>query len=246
MNRKERKEKANQHYILMNYKYKDEINFSVRNSKIYTENSIFKKNKNNESPSFEIIDIDTANALDNISNGRVGLLNFASFRYPGGGFLNGSLAQEEALCHDSTLYNVLENFLDYYDYNNKHDNKGMYLNRAIYSPQVYFSTQDKYANVITCAAPNYRAGKEKNISKEQNIKYLKSRINFILDIAEDNNIECLILGAFGCGVFQQDPNEVVSIFLQECKNRTFKKVIFAIPDKDSHNYKCFNSFIENL
>lgn len=245
--RNDKKEKAKQHYIFMGYQYKNEINFSVKNSKIYIKNNIFNKNKNNNyNTSFEILDIGTSDALNNISDGKIGLLNFASFKNPGGGFLKGSLAQEEALCHDSILYNVLEKFSDFYDYNNKHSNRGMYLDRAIYSPNIYFSTQDKFANVITCAAPNYKAGKKNNISKEQNTKYLRSRINFILNIAEDNNIDCLILGAFGCGVFEQDPNEVASIFLQECSNRNFKKIIFAIPDKNSYNYKCFNSFIENL
>ena len=45
--RNDKKEKAKQHYIFMGYQYKNEINFSVKNSKIYIKNNIFNKNKNN-------------------------------------------------------------------------------------------------------------------------------------------------------------------------------------------------------
>ena len=39
---------------------------------------------------------------------KIAVLNFASFKNPGGMFYNGSSAQEESLCHESFLYNVLK------------------------------------------------------------------------------------------------------------------------------------------
>lgn len=246
--KEKRKEQAKQHYALMKYQYKNEINFSIKNSKIYTDKSTFLKRANVFEDTLLLLSgMNSTEALAWIpSNGKAGLLNFASFKNPGGGFLKGALAQEEALCHDSTLYNVLENFTDFYAYNNKHFNKSMYLNRAIYSPSIFFPSQDKFIDIITCAAPNYKAGKEKGITKEQNSLYLKNRIKFILDIAQDNDIEYLILGAYGCGVFQQDPNEVASIILQLYKEYHFKALIFAIPDKDGYNHKSFKHQIKDF
>ena len=123
----------------------------------------------------------------------------------------------------------------------------MYKNRALYSPNVTFinpkDDSEVICDVITCAAPNYSAGfKYGNVSKEENSKYLDSRIKFVLDIAADQKIDTLILGAFGCGVFKQNPQEVAEIFIKYLKttHKCFKKVIFAIPaDVNSTNYSAF-------
>ena len=51
------------------------------------------------------------------ASGPVTLLNFASARNVGGGFINGAKAQEEDLCRCSALYPCLESCTDYYETN---------------------------------------------------------------------------------------------------------------------------------
>ena len=48
--------------------------------------------------------------------------------------------------------------------------------------------------------------------------------------------ETLILGAYGCGVFGQDPRQVANIFKLYLKNIncSFERVIFAIPESPNN------------
>ena len=87
---------------------------------------------------------DTVTALLDVSKEnpvKVAILNFASYKNPGGGYLKGSFAQEEALCSESTLYPVLAKFEQtYYDWNREHLNHALYTNRALYSPSIVFES----------------------------------------------------------------------------------------------------------
>ena len=75
--------------------------------------------------------------------GHVGCLNFASAKNPGGGFLSGSQAQEEALARSSALYACLQTqFSAYYEANRAHGSS-LYLDLAIVSPQVPFFRNDQ-------------------------------------------------------------------------------------------------------
>lgn len=257
-----RREKAKIHTKNMNEQYKKEIEYSIKNTKIYNIDFINKKGtKENNTMNIFVDDIDSISAIfEYDTKDKKAILNFASYKNPGGGFINGSKAQEECLCYNSFLYNVLKEYENtFYDWNRKHLNKSLYLNRALYSKDILFfetkTNKKTYCDVITCPAPNKKAAIEhgKFLEKE-NSKILESRIKFILDIAKENKVETLILGAFGCGVFGQDANEVSFIFnklLNTSYKNLFKNVIFAIPmfnPKDS-NYEIFKkniSFQNNL
>lgn len=181
---------------------------------------------------------DSVSAIFNVNttcSGKTAVLNFASYTEPGGRFLDGSSAQEECLCHASFLYNVLKEKPNYYADNAKAKNKALYTNKALYSPRVIFINkkgETTTADVITCASPNLTAAvKYCRIPKRANKCALESRIGFVLDIAYLERVENLVLGAFGCGVFGQDPKEVSEIFKDKLNGGKyhFKKVIFAIP-----------------
>ena len=243
----QRAKEAAEHEEQMRKYYSDNISRVALETKIYTEDSVFNDvvSENNK---YEIIveSIDSVSAIMEYSGSRkTAVLNFASYKYLGGGFLQGSRAQEECLCHSSTLFNVLSKFEDnYYVENRKDLNGGLYRNKALYSPNVYFRGYSvRFCDVITCAAPNYSVVQRYGHAiKKENSEALKSRIEFVLNIAKENEVENLILGAFGCGVFGQDAAEVAQVFKDNLENKfknVFHKVIFAIPQGKDGNYEKF-------
>lgn len=235
---------------LMNQRYQDMISTSVANTKRYTEFFTLKEEENGYDTEIIVTDEDSVTAIMNHKEGKTAVLNFASYKRPGGGFIDGMLAQEEALCHESFLYNVLSQFPGYYSKNKEDLNSGFYRSRALYSPDILFK-ESKTCDVITCAAPNasrmlrYQTGQEK-----ENAQALAERVLFVLNIAAEQKVDTLILGAYGCGVFKQNPKDVAALFkyyLNTVRKRSFKKVVFAIPMKASANHQAFlNEFGETL
>ena len=68
---------------------------------------------------------------------------------------------------------------------------------------------------------------------------LKNRIEFIKNIALDNDLDTVILGAYGCGVFGQDPN-VVARLIKDIFEFSGLEVILAVPGNDK-NYQAFKN-----
>lgn len=125
---------------------------SIQRTIVYGPSSFLAK----ENPHFTLI---VSCLFKKVTEGKTAILNYASYKHPGGYFLGGSPAQEEALCHESNLYPILLSFDNtYYAWNKKNLNRALYLDRALYSPDVVFEKggKQKKADVITCAAPNYR------------------------------------------------------------------------------------------
>ena len=247
MTKEERKLLAEKHFNYMERDYVKPMTIYSRKCSVIYDNKIYYDND------IIVSDCTTEQAIlkfHNVVDPILCVLNFASFTRPGGGFIKGSIAQEEALCHSSNLYNVLLAFKDEYDknYNKSSFKTGLYENWAIYSPQIYFEGSNgisKLANVITCPAPNYSVYKEKYTDDVLYKKTLKSRIKYVLDIARDQNQKILILGAFGCGVFGNDPTLVANYFKELLKEYKFEKVIFAIPNDRNGNYKAFKNVFNN-
>lgn len=188
-------------------------------------------------------------------DGKTAVLNFASYKNPGGKFMEGSSAQEECLCHASTLYNVLKQFPVYYQWNRVHNNRALYTNRALYSEDVIFmddsvcvygaEPEQVKIDVITCACAKFFCSwKYARVEVDENNAELLRRIKFVLDVAEENKVQTLILGAFGCGVFGQDA-AVVAKYFKKCLdtyNYHFKTVYFSILNRGrSDNYAKFKS-----
>ena len=237
---------AHKHTMDMTIKYFNAINRCVKDTTIYKiDKPIPVINAGDTKATFKLVNLDSVSAIFEFATGsekeKTAVLNFASFKEPGGLFLKGSTAQEESLCHQSFLYNVLRNFQrSYYDVNNKNLNRGLYKNTAIYSPSVMFFKNNRLqiCDVITCAAPNRNVGiKYTNVSIEENNKALYKRISYIKDIALHQNVNTLILGAFGCGVFKQNATTVAT-YIKEIFENTGMEIILAVPG-DNENYRKF-------
>jgi uncharacterized protein (TIGR02452 family) len=194
---------------------------------------------------------------------KVAVLNFASATRPGGGVATGSSAQEECICRCTTLYPCLttkEAEVRFYDPHRK--NVGpLHNDDIIYTPDVAIIKNDDYdllreplfIDVITCAAPNLR---EKNVSKynqerepapdisPEELKALHvARARQILNAAVQNFVDVLVLGAFGCGAFRNDPEVVAAAYKEVLPEyrKYFKAIEFAVycRGKDTENYEAF-------
>jgi uncharacterized protein (TIGR02452 family) len=171
--------------------------------------------------------------------GDVACLVFASARNPGGGFLNGAKAQEESLARSSALYPCLLAAGDFYAHHRAHPEL-TYTDRVIYSPQVPVFRDDKgtlldepYAvSFLTAAAPNAGAiarNQPEHLPEVPAI--LARRAARVLAVAAAHGHRRLVLGAWGCGVFGNDPATVAAAFAGALRSAPwFSTVVFAVLD----------------
>lgn len=170
-------------------------------------------------------------------------LNFASAKNPGGGFLSGSQAQEECLARASALYASLRTQPAYYEANRR-SGTSLYTNHAIYSPGVPVFRDDEDAllavpySVSMVTSPAVNAGAVRNNEPDNVAKIeatMRQRIASVLAIARNHGHRALVLGAWGCGVFGNEPTHVARWFrdalttLPESKG-AFERVTFAVLD----------------
>ncbi|WP_040950959.1 TIGR02452 family protein [Gorillibacterium massiliense] len=183
---------------------------------------------------------------------RVGVLNFASAKNPGGGFLNGAMAQEESLAASGGLYKTQLRNEGYYMANRACQSM-MYTDHAIYSPDVVFFRDQQFdlikqpvtASVLTLPAVNYGQVLLKGEDPLQAERVMKDRMRLALTIFAHKNDKDLILGAYGCGVFRNDPVKVArwwrELLEDEDLGSLFSEIRFAVLDT-SKDGKCIHAF----
>ena len=188
----------------------------------------------------------------------IAVLNFANAVHPGGGVTYGMSAQEEDLCRCSNLYPVLSSKFGvmpkYYKDGLEQKEKSNLMNAAImYSPGIIvlrddmdnykmFDVYERFmVDVITCAAPYLNLVSD--FSDEMLMSFHLNKGKAILDVALKNHADVVILGAFGCGAFRNDPTIVAKAYKQLVAefDGYFKEIQFAIyGDK---NYEIFEKII---
>lgn len=194
-------------------------------------------------------------------NIKVAALNFASAKNPGGGFLKGSRAQEESLARSSSLYLSLKSKPEMYEYNAKKIKTCLYSDYMIYSPNVPVfrldngSLLDEPYHISFITSPAVNAGVVKSrepLTAQQRIPVvMKQRIEKILSVCLYHGYTHIVLGAFGCGVFRNNPSDVAKYF-EEVLNQpkfkhAFEHITFAVYDstKDKRVYQTFrNVFVK--
>ena len=203
----------------------------------------------------------------------VAVHNFASASNPGGGVVNGASAQEECLCRCSGLYfnlNTRAMWDGFYQpHRDAHD--PIHNDDIIYTPGVtVFKTDtampelmpesDWYdVDVITCAAPNLRNqpsnkyntgdGNKQTVMKDKDLLALhEKRLRRILEVALSEGCDTIILGAFGCGAFQNNPEVVAQANRNVIKDylHAFKNIEFAVycSPRDDRNFKIFERVLK--
>lgn len=207
---------------------------------------------------------------------KIAVMNFANAYHAGGGVTKGSSAQEECLCRTSTLYPLLyrKSLRDsYYKHNNDH--KSLYGNAKatdslIYTEGVIICKTDEEfpermpkeewvtVDVITIAAPDLRSksnvhaplvGNGTYMNDAELFGYHVKRAMHMLTVAAAKGADTLVLGAFGCGAFENRPEVVARAYkvaLEEFPKK-FKRIEFAVycPPTGSHNYDVFSKTFAN-
>ncbi|MBV1854794.1 TIGR02452 family protein [Catellatospora tritici] len=166
-------------------------------------------------------------------------LVFASAKNPGGGFLGGAKAQEESLARASALYPALLAAPDFYAYHRAQRDL-RYSDRVVYSPGVPVFRDDKgglldaayRTSFLTAAAPNLGAIVRNQPEHAADVPaVLRRRAERVLSVAAAHGHRTLVLGAWGCGVFRNDPTVVAGAFADALRAvDRFDHVIFAIYD----------------
>lgn len=229
-------------------------------SHVYFNNIFITKNKTFEA---------AMNLRKEYSTEKIAVLNFASATTPGGGVTKGSSAQEESLCRCSTLYPCLNSKSCWDTFYNPHrtESNPLHNDDIIYTPHVTICKSDDgnytrlsenqfvTVDVITCAAPNLREKPNNqynsyygnvdsaSITDEELYKIHLVRARCILNVAAMEGAEVLVLGAFGCGAFKNNPHVVARAYKEALKDyaNKFKEIEFAIYCRgyETENYDAF-------
>lgn len=202
--------------------------------------------------SYHLVNMTTTGSIlhfQQFLNQKIGVLNFASAIKAGGGWLNGKVAQEEDIMRKTTAFLSLLLQDEFYTSHNIAD--PIYSDAIIYSPKVLIIRDENYnfiepeaIDLFTCAAVNATECRN-NMIKCDFKKRMYDRIDKVIRAMAVNNEETIVLGAFGCGVFGNNPTNIADIFheilVEEQMENKFKNIIFAVYD-NSPTLQNFNAF----
>ncbi|MDW5323360.1 TIGR02452 family protein [Plantactinospora sp. KLBMP9567] len=191
-------------------------------------------------PTIEVTEESSLAACHRLDGDRACLV-FASARNPGGGFLNGAQAQEESIARASALYPCLRAAWDFYLAHRADPDLG-YSDRVVYSPEVPVFRDDRGTplaapypiSFLTSAAPNLSAMRRNQPDRVGDVPaMLRRRAARVLAVAAGYRHRQLVLGAWGCGVFGNDPETVATAFAGALRESPwFERVVFAVLDRE--------------
>lgn len=178
---------------------------------------------------------------------RVGVLNYANGIRPGGGFLHGAEAQEEALCRCSGLFACLssprEDVRFFYD-DNDAAKSALVRDHMLVSPDVPFFRDESLqlldtpfaVTVITAAAPDLgwllattTEGLEPKSRFDDIPALFARRTRQVFAAARHAGCDAVVVGPWGCGAFGNDPEVVAEAFVGAVKDfgHAFEHILFS-------------------
>lgn len=168
------------------------------------------------------------------SSKSIGALVFGSATRPGGGWRNGAVAQEEDVSLSSTWGLQAEKAPEGF-YKTE---KGWGLDNCLAAKGFYLF--DAYGHeldvprpclFISIAAPNQKIPDIKKSPKEKLIGALKKRLLSAFNYWQAENIQTVVVGAIGCGVFEWDPKDSAEAYKRALQKSKFQgELVFALPD----------------
>lgn len=213
------------------------------------------KKENSFQTQYEVVNETTCDAARRlVSEGvqDVMALNFASAKNPGGGFLGGALAQEECIARASGLYPCLLTAMEYYTYH-RSVRTGLYSDQMIYSPAVPIIKNEDGQEleapvcITIITSPAVNAGvimRDEGGKTDKIIPAMRVRIEKLLALSLNKKHPALVLGAWGCGVFRNDPEVIAQLFQEALTGKfanQFQRVVFAVKTNKERIIEPFRS-----
>ena len=163
---------------------------------------------------------DTISAVLRHRGAHVCALNFANANFPGGGYILGGNAQEEALCRASLLYYSIRTVHGYYRRNRLHVlpdyTDGMIWTHDV--PVIRDNTGARLPEPMLCdflTSPAVNRTVAKFLMTRRYLdRVMERRITGIIRLAAAVHPQVLILGAYGCGEFGNKRERVYPMFEQ--------------------------------
>ena len=219
--------------------------------KFYNEDIREKFPKLFEKTNIRVEDCDVIESIINLNkyspsnkNNKMLVLNLASDKHFGGGVRNGAMAQEEELFRKT-------------DYGN-HFGQELYplkKDEFVVTPCVYVVKDSNYKcldvkdiipvdGLAIAGIRNPKLDNERLNENDYNLT--KQKIEIIFKFAIYNKNTNLVLGALGCGVFRNPPEDIVKIYnyCLEKYDGYFENIIFSVLSTYNNNYKIFNENIK--
>ena len=232
----------------------------MKNSRMYRSEMHLTKPETEYDTVYEVWQgdcLDVAKLLQDTTGEKTAVLNLANRQNPGGGVFTGSGAQEESLFLRSNYFTAMYPFAPYasqYDLPRSEDqypldrdfggvwsqNVTVFRGRELEGYPL-LDTPWK-TNFIAVAGMNRPPVVEESGElrfRSDMIPGTLNKIRTIMNIAADNGVINLVLGALGCGAFRNPPKHMAELFWQvlneqEYKGR-FRRISFAILGTDLCN-----------
>lgn len=207
-------------------------------------------NKNNKKTFVKILDYKTiqlCKLLNYNNENRFLVLNIANENSPGGGWLQGISGDEEELFLCSSYCLSLNK--KYYPIKDIVYTPGVLVFRDNEDYSILPKNQRFYIDFIAVSPinkPNLTITGHLN-ENDKDLTYCK--IRSIFRVAKNNNYNQIVLGAFGCGIFRNNPFDIARIFKEVINSYEFKNVFidiyFAIDtDTKKEFFSIFKSILE--